>query len=284
MPIVETGRCHRVAVVVDDVDAICDWLTSLLGARQVVSVGEKTSGGGGAEEDLAGTYNRLVDIGGMPFTALGGGIAGGPVAGHRRRFGPSLHSLAWEVEDLWTTEHNLRRAGIRITAVNVPGRHFFVHPKDTHGLLIEWTDDELEAVPPAQGDHERQGIDVDGVSWVSAVVPNAHETAAFLADLAGATPVTGLTSTPPDLEETLDLEIGGFVVRLVTPRSAQSPTADVLAAGPRFWSCGIRVADLGAALVALEGAGVGVTQRWDNLAFTDPASTFGVPFEWTGPT
>jgi catechol 2,3-dioxygenase-like lactoylglutathione lyase family enzyme len=284
MPIVEPGVCHRLAVAVDDVEAIRAWLTDVLGAGSVESPGSTaTSGGGDAYDDLAGTESCLVGLGGLPFIALGGGAPGGPVDRHRQRYGPSMHSLAWEVADLWTTEHRLRRADIRIGAVNVPGRHFFMHPKDTHGLLLEWTDDIMRAVPPAGDGRVRPPAEVVAIEWVAAVVHDAGATASFLTELAGATEVDGLPRQPDADDDVVDVAIGDFVVRLVTPRSASSRYAAALERGPRLWSCGLRVAHLDAALGALEAHGATVTHRWPGLAVTDPASTFGVPFEWTGP-
>jgi catechol 2,3-dioxygenase-like lactoylglutathione lyase family enzyme len=276
--LVDTERCHRIAVVVDDVDAMESWLTGTLGAGGTVSEHRGASAGGGEHDDLAGTNSRMVGLGGFPFIALSGGVDGGPVARHRQRYGPSFHSLAWEVSDLWSTEHHLRRADIRIAAVNVPGRHFFMHPKDTHGLLLEWTDDVIRA---EEASRDVGPLQVQRIAWISAAVEDPPRTAELLTMLAGATEVHGLPRAPDDVEEIIDMTVGDIVVRLVSPRSGDSRFAEVLEHGPRLWSCAFAVADLDRATAALEQSGSEVIERWPGLAVTDPKSTFGVPFEWT---
>ena len=278
MALVEAGRCHRIAVVVDDVAGIHSWLTDTLGAVGTVSESRGKSAGGGEHDDLAGTDSRMVGLGGFPFIALSGGVEGGPVDRHRARYGPSFHSLAWEVDDLWSTEHHLRRADIRIAAVNVPGRHFFMHPKDTHGLLLEWTDDVIRA---EERSRDVGPLQVQRIAWITAAVDDVERTAEFLTMLAGATVVDGLPRAPKDVEETIDVAVNDIVLRLVSPRSDDSRFAEVLERGPRLWSCAFAVADVDRAVAALDESGIDVTEQWPGLAVTDPKSTFGVPFEWT---
>jgi catechol 2,3-dioxygenase-like lactoylglutathione lyase family enzyme len=281
MALITPGYLHRVALAVDDAGAADEWFRRVLGAvaiRDEPEPGERRSSSGD-EADLAGTDTRLFRLGGFPFILLSKGVPGGPVAKFLTRYGPAVHSLAWEVEDMWTTQNLLIQRGIRIGAVNIPGRHFFMHPKDTHSVLMEWTDDTFGA----NGGQTTSGgdIDVDSLAWVTAAVTDAEATAAFLTDLAGATPVDGNAKGPEDRELTIDLEVGDMTLRLVTPRSADSPYAEVLGAGARLCSYAMRVGDLDGTLKALDGVGVGTVRRDGDLAATDPASTFGVPMEWT---
>jgi methylmalonyl-CoA/ethylmalonyl-CoA epimerase len=57
------------------------------------------------------------------------------------RRGPGLHHLAFEVEDLEAAHARLEAAGFRLLGEPAPGadrkRIFFIHPKDTAGVLVE---------------------------------------------------------------------------------------------------------------------------------------------------
>jgi hypothetical protein len=115
---------------------------------------------------------------------------------------------------------------------------------------------------------------------VTAVVNDAEATAAMLGDLAAGTEVTGNPQGPSADEVTVDVRVGDLTIRLVTPTSADSRYQAVNNT-PRLCSFTYKVEDLDASLSALEGLGVGTAYRQDGLAATDPASTFGLPFEWT---
>ena len=139
------------------------------------------------------------------------------------RYGPGVHSLAWRSRTCGPSRTSLSR-GIRIGAVNIPGRHFFMHPRDTHGVLMEWTDDTFGG----NKRHQDEGgaiIDVAGLAWVTTAVADAESTATFLTELASATPVGGNARGPEDRELTIDLRIGDMTLRLVTPLSPESPYA-----------------------------------------------------------
>ena len=280
MALIQPGRLHRLALAVDDAGSAHDWFERVLGAGSLGIDRDLGDVRGPGEADLEGTDTRLFRLGGSPIILLSKGVAGGPVASFLQRYGPGVHSLAWEVEDMWVVQNLLAERKIGIGAVNIPGRHFFMHPRDTHGVLMEWTDDTF-------GENERRAdegggaVDVAALAWVTAVVTDAEGTAAFLADLTGAVPVGGNARGPEDREVTLDLRIGDVTLRLVTPRSADSPYASHLARGPRLCSFALRVTDLGAATAALGSAGSPVVDIAEGLAATDPTSTFGVAMEWT---
>jgi hypothetical protein len=282
MALVSPGYLHRVALAVDDAGVADEWFTRVLG---VGSLGDDAEPGerrseirSGEEADLAGTETRMFWLGGYPFILLSKGVPGGPVAKFLSRYGPAVHSLAWEIEDMWTTQNLLIQQEIRIGAVNIPGRHFFMHPRDTHGVLMEWTDDSFG---PNGRRTEGGEVEVQTLAWVTAAVVDAGATAEFLTELAGATPVGDNAQGPADRETTIDLQVGDVTVRLVTPLSSDSPYAAVLEGGPRLCSYALRVADLDGTLKALDGIGIPTVRRDGDLAATDPASTLGVPMEWT---
>ena len=49
--------------------------------------------------------------------------------------------------DMWASQNHLVQAGIGITGVHIEGRHFFMHHRDTFGLILELTDDRLPGDP-----------------------------------------------------------------------------------------------------------------------------------------
>jgi 4-hydroxyphenylpyruvate dioxygenase-like putative hemolysin len=279
MPVVEPGYMHRVAVAVEDAAGAAEWFTRILGAGPI---GTDRHGNPGelalveGDEDMAGTDARMVRVGGYPFILISGVDPDSPTARFVQRFGPGVHSLAWEVADMWVAQNLLLRHGVRTASASIAGRHFFMHPKDTHGLLMEWTDDSFgENVRRTEGGGV---VDVESVAWVSAVVADAVATAAFLDDLAGGGTTTDI-STPEDTA--IEVRIGDVAVHVVTPRSTDSWFAPYAERGPRFCSVGLRVADLDAALVSLTGAGIATVSRSGGVARTDAATTCGVPIEWT---
>jgi catechol 2,3-dioxygenase-like lactoylglutathione lyase family enzyme len=268
---------HRLALAVTDVDAAAAWLEAMFGARPVAGSDQLMQNRPGRDVgDLAGTETRLLWVGGYPVILLGGGV----VASFLARHGPGVQSFAWEVDDNWEVEHIVRDRGIGVVSVNVGGRFFFMHPQDTHGLLLEWCDGKMPR-DPTSVEPGRGVVETTGLAWVCGVVADAGATAEWMADLMETTLVEGNPKGPAHLERTIDLAVGDITVRLVTPCSAESRYAAALERGPRVHSFAVRVPDLDAALVALESEGIGVPYRAGALASTDPAATLGLRIDWT---
>lgn len=299
MGAVDAGRFHRLGLAVKDAGAAAEWYQHILGAAPLRGTERPHQGSDDMPDasgvaDLEGADTRMVWHGGYPAIFLAASAPDGVVGRFLARWGPGVHSVAWEVADLWTSEHHLRALGIGITGVNVPGRHFFQHPRDTHGVLMEWTDTFFAEdhrgprgmvvspgqVVPAPG--EGGGV-VGGavLAWVTAAVADAAATAAFLGRLTGAPTIEGNARRDEGIEQAVDVVIGDVTLRLVTPRAKSSRYHSVLAVGPRLWSYALRVPDLEAALAALDREGVETLGREGLLAWTDPAQTLGVPIEWT---
>ncbi len=279
MSLIAPGHLHRIALAVDDAASAHEWFNAVLGAGALNSDQHPDDIRSGGEADLEGTDVRMFRLGGYPVILLSKGAPGGPVARFLERYGPGVHSLAWEIEDMWAVQNLLVERGIRIGAVNIPGRHFFMHPRDTHGVLMEWTDDTFGG----NKRHQDEGgaiIDVAGLAWVTTAVADAESTATFLTELASATPVGGNARGPEDRELTIDLRIGDMTLRLVTPLSPESPYAREDGSF-RLCSYALRVDDLDAALTGLEAVGVPTVRQEHGLAATDPSATFGLPIEWT---
>jgi hypothetical protein len=231
------------------------------------------------------TDTELLWIGHLPvavFTAPGDE---GPMARYVARYGAGLHSVAWTVQDLWGTETIVRRRDIRITGVDLPGRHFFLHPADTSGLLIEFTDTEFEEDPRDGAGLEPAPeplVPVVGIAWLTVVVRDAEKTAARLSSLLPAERVRGLPAGEPEVESAIDLRVSDVVLRLVSPKRPESRYAQPLeSTGERMTAVGLAVADLDASVARLAAQGIGVTHRDGHRAWTDPAATLGLSLEWT---
>ncbi|HLG68460.1 MAG TPA: VOC family protein [Acidimicrobiales bacterium] len=194
----------------------------------------------------------------------------GTIGRYLTRFGPGLHSLAWRVRDLQGAEDALRRRGCTIVGVNREARHFFLHPKETFGILLELTDQRADEAPRQPGS---RGL-VREIAWVTAAVGDLAAAEALFAELLGAAPVHGLPSGPRSAEETRDLAIGDAVLRLVRPSTAASRYAGFLAdVGDRLHSVALRVD-------SLDQVPLRLVDRDGQRGWTDPAATFGVRFEW----
>lgn len=286
MALVQPGFFHRLGLVVDDPDAAGRWYERVMGCTPVRGSERPHQDVPVANVlDLDGATSKMFWHGGLPLILLGAATPDGPVGRFMARWGAGLHSVAWEIDDMWTVEHLLRQRDIRITGVNVPGRHFFMHPADTDGVLMEWTDTSISGDPrrghpvPVESDGVVGGV--GGIAWITAVVADADATAERLADLAAGQPVTGNPKAREAVERTVDVGVGDVTVRLITPRSDASRHMRVLQRGPRLWSYAVRVPDLTTALAGLADEGVKVLDRAGDIAWTDPATTLGIPIEWT---
>jgi methylmalonyl-CoA/ethylmalonyl-CoA epimerase len=194
----------------------------------------------------------------------------GTIGRYLERFGPGLHSVAWRVRDLQEAEDALRRRGYAIVGVNRAARHFFLHPKETFGILLELTDQQADEAP-----HQAAGPGpVREIAWMTALVSDPVAAEALFSDLLGAERVAGLPAGPPSVEDTRDLAIGDVVLRLVHPTSTASQYSSYLTkVGDRLHSVALRVD-------SLDQVPLDLVERVDGRGWTDPAGTFGVRFEW----
>jgi len=275
---------HRLALAVEDAGSAEAWYRRVFGAAPIIGMNApRADTGAEGDEDLEGADTRMLWHGGYPLILLSKGVPGGPVAGFLARYGPGVHSLAWEIEDLWAAEHFLRARDIGITGVNVSGRHFFMHPRDTHRVLMEWTDDRI-AGDPRRSATEPTGegggvLDGAALAWVTAVVADAARAADLILELAECSVLDGNPRGPDGDEITRDLRVGDLTVRLVTPRSSASPYAAVLERGARLYSYALRVANLEDAIKSLDAEGIRTALNRGHAALLDPRTTLGLPIE-----
>ena len=173
-------------------------------------------------DDLDGSDMGMVWMGSVPFLALASSDSDGLVGRWIAKNGPGVQSLAWEVPDMWASQNYLQQAGIGITGVHVEGRHFFMHPRDTFGLMLELTDDRLPG-DPRNGLSPTGGGDglvpVSAVAHVTAVVVDLDPVAALLHQVFGVEPGAVAGDGP---ETIADFDIGDLTLRVVAPHDASS--------------------------------------------------------------
>jgi hypothetical protein len=221
----------------------------------------------------------IVWMGDVPVLALAAADPDGLVGRWLARHGPGVQSLAWEVPDMWAAQNHLQQAGIGITGVHVEGRHFFMHPRDTFGLMLELTDDRLPG-DPRNGLSPTGGgdglVQVLGVARVTAVVVDL-EPVAELFDLVFAASPRPVASE--GTETIADFEIGDLTLRVVAPHDASSPWRDAVVDGRGSLHSVTFGVDLAAAPAGLEAAGIGVARRDAASLSLDPADTYGIRVE-----
>lgn len=134
-------RLEHVGWAVADLDATRDALRRVLGL-----VPYKT-------ETVAreGVRTHFLDAG-AKLELLEATVPDSPVAAFLAKKGPGLHHLAFDVDDLDATFARLNDAGVPLLAdapkAGADGKRiFFVHPKATPGVLVEFCADDPSAMP-----------------------------------------------------------------------------------------------------------------------------------------
>ena len=96
------------------------------------------------EETVAdqGVRTYFYPIAGVKLELLESTTPDGPIARHLEKRGPGMQHLAVEVDDIEAAIRELRAKGIRMLDETPrkgveDTRIAFVHPKDTHGVLLE---------------------------------------------------------------------------------------------------------------------------------------------------
>lgn len=164
-----------------------------------------------------------------------------PVQGFIDRFGPGLHSIGLQVEDLDATVAHLAALDVRVVARNDEFAFIFCDPRDTEGLLIQFASVEMPFDPRFGGeipDGPTPLLPVNKLAWVAASVANPATSAPRLAEIFGTT----VTFTEPTRA---GIAIGDNTLLLTT-----GPTD----ARPRWSSLGLLVPNLAEATAILDAA------------------------------
>jgi hypothetical protein len=261
--LIEPGLFHRLGVAVrGDGEGPARWCADTLGATITKS----------APEPGDSHWTTMLHVGPSPLALFAAteDDTTGTVGRYIDRYGAGLHSLAWRVADLEGAEDRVRDRSLTVTGVNRAARHWFFHPKQTYGILIELTD---QPGPP-HGAITATAGPARQIAWMTAVVGDVAGPRALLEDLFGARPVEGLPAGRPDDEITVDLAISDAMLRLVQPRSSRSRYAAAAEHRNGLHSLALRVDDL-------DQVPLPVIERDGERAWTDPATTLGLRLEWT---
>lgn len=279
---VEPGHFHRLGLAARMEDAYVPWLKRVLGAIPIDSGFRQVQGLAfgqgreGASSESGAAASEMLWLGTTPICIFAADDELGPLGHFVARNGPGLHSVAWTVEDIWKTESLLRRAELRITGVDIPGRHFFIHPADTAGLLIEITDteftldprDDSSLLPPRPSDSVVLGANL---AWLTVAVADPAKSAEILTNLIVTTPVVGLPRG--EGEEVIDLQVHDVVIRLAK-RAVDDVRRD------QFDSFCLAVPDLDDTLARLTADGIATQSREGDLAWTKQEDTLGMKIQW----
>lgn len=123
---------EHIGIAVTDTSATLDLYERLLGARAYKR----------ERVESEGVLTTFLDAGGPRLELLEATRADSPIARHLAARGEGLHHLAFEVPDVDAAHARLAAAGFRLLNP-APKRGaddkriFFIHPKDTNGVLIE---------------------------------------------------------------------------------------------------------------------------------------------------
>lgn len=127
------ARLEHIGIAVDDEKQIIECFDSLLGVRPY------------KEEEISTQQVRthFLGVGSAKLELLNTLSEDSPIERFLDRRGEGVHHLAFEVDDLKNTIHRLRSAGFSLLNQSPqPGaddkRIAFVHPKETHGVLVEF--------------------------------------------------------------------------------------------------------------------------------------------------
>jgi methylmalonyl-CoA/ethylmalonyl-CoA epimerase len=133
---VKIKRIDHLGIAVADVAAAKRLSEDLLGLKltheeNVVDQGVRTL-----------FYPVGVGVGSVKLELLESITPGGPIAKYLEKRGPGIQHLAVEVEDIEAAIAELKAKGVRMIddaprAGVERSRIAFVHPKDTHGVLLE---------------------------------------------------------------------------------------------------------------------------------------------------
>ena len=263
----DPGNCHRIALAVRDGAAAVEQWRRVFGAGVMLEA---------LHDDLDGSDMEIVWLGDVPFLALAASGPDGVVGRWLAKHGPGVQSLAWEVPDMWSAQNHLQQAGIGITGVHIEGRHFFMHPRDTYGLMLELTDDRLDNDPRNGGSPTGGGdglVQVARVAHVTAAVVDLEPVTALLRDVFGAEP-RGVPGDGPDV--VTDVDIGDLTLRLVAPIDSSSAWCEVVADGRGTLHSVALAVDLDTAPAGLEQASIGIAREDAGSLWLDPADTFGL--------
>jgi methylmalonyl-CoA/ethylmalonyl-CoA epimerase len=205
----------------------------------------------------------------------------GGVARFLERRGEGAHHICLETPDISAALAHAKAAGLSLIDQSprpgLAGMIAFLHPKASHGVLVEFAQPLGPSAHPAASDG---GLQIVGIGTVYAVVSDLAVAAATFARNFRGRP-GAVQESPHFGARQVVVSIGGGRIGLLRPEDRASPAGCFLAGwGEGLFGVSLRVADMDAALRHLEATGVAteVFRRGPTipLARLDPARANGV--------
>jgi len=205
----------------------------------------------------------------------------GGVARFLERRGGGLHHICLETPDVAAALAHAKAVDLplidRSPRPGLAGMIAFLHPKASHGVLVELAQ---PLTPPAHPDPPGAGIRALGLGAVYVVVKDLPVAAAtYVRNFHGSVGV--VEEHPPFGARQVVISIGSSQITLLSPADRASPVGCFLAdRGEGLFGVCLRVMDLEAALLHLETTGISTEVHRQNtatpLARLDPTQVNGV--------
>jgi hypothetical protein len=270
MPAHEIIRTFHSTCIVEDYDETIGVLARLAGLRALEY----------SEMELIGRRGGMAWIGDNSIEVAQPIVADHATQRFIDRFGPGMHSYAFQVKDLDGTLERLTSGGVAV-GVRPMDWFSFTDPRTTGGLLFEWSQ---HTVPedPREGAEEpaylvEPLLDIRTHSFVGAV----HADPVGWAEEFG--PLFGLTEISRDLAApaghpivTLNAADDCAIALYALQGDASQALWGASHERARFHVLGLGVPDLGAARAALEAEGVRMLWHDERFVAIDPADAGGV--------
>jgi hypothetical protein len=218
------------------------------------------------------------------------------VARFLRRHGPHFNNVAFWVRDCRGLASALLERGVRVavrgggfTDVLPDGEFDYVitHPKDTHGLVLEFLEDQEIHDPrdrPSWNDtywRDRHPLGIVGLSHWTVAVTALDAAARVFTDALGCVRVHAEAGAAVDADRAF-FAIGDTVVELAAPTAPDSRIARHLAEhGPILYSFTFTVRDLESVERHARDNGFDLIRRGDGTVELDPTQTFGSLYAFT---
>lgn len=207
-------------------------------------------------------------------------VPGHAAARFLERFGPGMHSCAFQVDDLEATIEHLARGGVEV-GVRPEAGFCFTDPRQSGGLLFEWSDFTVPEDPrlgvPEPPQQTEPVLDVLTHAFIGALVPEPNEWADTFGDLFGLVEAFRHSGAAPD-QPVVGLAAPDCILALfrLTPETSMQYWGAAHSRA-RCHVLGVGVPSLDAADRSLQEAGVPVRRRDDHAIFIDPQETGEVP-------
>lgn len=231
------------------------------------------------------------------------------VARFLRRHGPHFNNIAFWARDCRGLAQQFLDRGVRVA---VRGRGFastlpepesqttggigdfdyvITHPKDTHGLVLEFLEDQPIHDPRCRPwwsssywrDHHPLGI--ERLSHATVVVADLHAAASCFSEVVGCDRVDNVRTADHDVScgtAGAWFAIGDSIIEVAMPRDDTSARARHLAAhGSMLYSFTFLVRDLECVATHARACGVRFVERGDHLVELNPIDTVGSLYAFT---